>query len=296
MFCKIFYTNCSEIEIESLVKALPITHAFGDEVSILEDSRVLHGQEQHDTYYPRTLRKKTRVHTFVFDTFVNYVGGYGPYQRKAIREHPVIVALTSVPDWSAKDLDIEDSVLVENKPEWPVPIGSRFFHGPNYSRMVYLDFCVAFEGLKSYYKNHKLWIKIAPLAMGPTISTAEKVNIFAYAAPWYTQGLAMAIQHLAKSSWIYAIELIDFTGTLTGLANFLIPPEGVQIIVPSNRDILDFTACPTDVLPACIAPVDSFCGPWKKQPSTSFENIASCIVNNTNIIYDQNKTFQYVKL
>ena len=229
----------------------------------------------------------------IFETSVHYVGGYGPFQRKAIREHPVLVALTSVPDWCGKNLDIDDHVLVNTAPEWPVPVGSRFFHGPNYSRMVYLDFCVAFEALKS--KQHKLWIKIAPLAMGPTITTAEKVNLFPYAAPWYTQGLAMAIQQHANSNWIYAIELIDFTGTLTGLANFLVPPENVQIIVPSNRDILDFTACPTDVIPACIAPVDSFCAPWKKQPATTFDNIASCIVNNTNIIQTENKTYEYIK-
>lgn len=301
MLIKVYFTGCTENELKTLIDKLPVSHAFGDELSVLETQEILVGPAAHESYISNHLRKKTRVRTYVCLTTVQYVGGYGPYQRKAIHEHSVLVALVSVPDWSAKGLDIEDHVLVKESPEWPIPVGQRYFHGPNYSRLVYRDFAVAFRGLQEscgpLCATHKLWLKISPLAMGPSIMSPEKINLFAFAAPWYTQALAMAIQEYANSSWIHAIELVDFTGTLVGLANFLKQPEGVQIICPSNRDILDFTACPMDVLPACIAPIDSFCAPWKNEkPRTSFDSLASCIINNTNIQASTQKQFHLIEL
>ena len=272
---------CESDDAIAVHEKLPSSHMFGDLHSVLKSGACLRGAEDHDSYVSLDLRRKTRCRSTIFYATIHSNGGYGPVPRKIVPACPVYVCLSSVPDWSNLRLDPE---IISPCDKFPTLMGSQHFNAIEYMNTVVKDIRCALKGLKTLAQD-RFWIKIAPLAMSLNIQSQEGVYIASYAAFWYTQALALALQEVSNE-WVYAVEVIDFQG-ISNIRNTNLQLPGVRIVYPSTRDILDFRGCPGNVMPACIVPVDSFAAPWTRKDAvrkdSHFECLAAAVCNNTDV-------------
>jgi len=255
-----------------LMQKLPVSHLYGDARAVLNDGNILKGIDEHDNYCSREIRNACNTRTTLFDTQVLSYGGYGRIRKVSVKPHRVLMALSSVTDWS-----IPNEFLNDKPAEFSLQLyDNQYFHVPRFMQQVFRDFSVAFYALQDLTPaNQRLWIKIAPLAMGPTIG-----QVFHLAYPWYSEAVKLVFQKFVNESWVHTIELIDFHNIYGHLGTI----KNVNIIVPSNRDALDFSGCPENVLPASILPMDSFCAPWLRGRVTAYESLATCALNNTSVV------------
>lgn len=268
--------HLSEVDVvRTVFEKLPVVHLFADAYSVLEDGSALKGPDEHNAYLDRKTRRAARTRSVVFETTIRYVGGYGPIPRKRTPDCPVLACFASVPDWC----DMDDGVFTESILN--LKIGSLPFNAYEYMRIVIEDVCCAFKAIKNSCSD-RVWLKIAPLAMGPSIQTKENAYVSPIASFWYAQAISIAINEHVRDSWVHTLEIIDLTGLLHSLQ--LNVPK-VRVILPSVRDILDFRGCPGNIMPACIVPVDSFSRPWANK-TTLFDSLATCVCNNTDISKD----------
>jgi hypothetical protein len=263
---------CEEAFMKELFGKLPVIHMFGDLYSVLEDGTTI---TDHESYCPKALRNAARSRSIIFQTKIHSLGGYGPIPKKTIQGHPVLVCLTSVLDW----YDTDASFFRAS--EIPLWIGSLPFDAYEYMRTVITDVSLALKAIKNSC-SEKVWLKISPLAMSPSIQTKEGIPVASVAGFWYMQALSIAIGQLVRDSWVHTLEIVDFFGLFHSMQ--LNVPK-VRIYLPSTRDILDFRGCPNTILPAVIVPVDSFSSPWKHRTSV-YESLSTAVCNNTNITTD----------
>jgi hypothetical protein len=261
---------CDDTAVKTLFAKLPVTHMFGDLYSVLEDGSTI---VDHESYLSKSIRNEARSRSIIFQTKIHSIGGYGPIAKKSIQGHSVLVCLTSVLDWCDTDAPFF-------KPsEIPLWIGSLPFDAYEYMRTVITDVSLALKAIKNSC-SEKVWLKISPLAMSPSIQTKEGIPVASVAGFWYMQALSIAIGQLVRDSWVHTLEIVDFFGLFHSLQ--LNVPK-VRIYLPSTRDILDFRGCPSTILPAVIVPVDSFSSPWKHKTSV-YESLSAAVCNNTNIV------------
>ena len=255
-----------------LMQKLPISHLYGDMRSVLTTGNILQGIQAHDEYCSREIRKACNTRTIVFDTKVLSYGGYGRIRKVKVPEHRVLLALSSVTDWS-----LTNDFLNDKPSEFSLQLyDHQYFHVSRFMQQIFRDLTVALYALRDLTPPDKrLWIKIAPLAMGPTIGP-----VFQVAYPWYSEAVKIVFQKLVNQSWVHTIELIDFHHIYGHLGSI----PNVNIIVPSNRDALDFSSCPDDILPASIIPIDGFCAPWLRGRISAYESLATCALNNTTVV------------
>lgn len=277
---------CCEDDARAVLEKLPLTHMFGDVHSVLETGVCLRGKSEHDALVPREQRSSARSRCVVFNATIDSIGGYGPVARKKTQECPCIVALSSVIDWA--DVHTEPNLWTEHE-GLRIALGSLPFNPVEYMRTVLRDVTLAFKSIQFVAKD-KVWLKIAPLAMSPSIQTNEGVYVAQTAALWYIQAIHAALKDLSPT-WVHTVELVDFCGLFSHV-QLSIP--GIRIIVPSTRDILDFRGCPGNVMPAVIVPVDSFSAPWKRQ-ERHYDSLAVAVCNNTDIVR-QTKEPTFVKV
>jgi hypothetical protein len=281
----LFHT-CAEDDVRTVYEKLPLTHMFGDVHSVLETGVCLRGRDEHDSLVARQLRTSARCRCVVFNATIDFIGGYGPVTRKKTQECPCIVALSSVIDWA--DVHTEPDLWTEHK-DLRIAIGSMPFNPVEYMRTVLNDITMAIKAIQFVAKD-RVWLKIAPLAMSPSIQTNEGVHVAQTAALWYIQAIHAALKQLS-CSWVHTVEIVDFCGLFSHV-QIAIP--GVRVIVPSTRDILDFRGCPGNIMPAVIVPVDSFSAPWKRQEK-HYDSLAVAVCNNTDIVR-QTKDPTFVKV
>lgn len=272
--------------VEETVSLLPVTHSFGDAISVLEDGSTLRGTYEHDTYAPNRFRARHRSHLFL--TSIHHMGGYGPFVRKRASECPVIVCMTCAHDWAVYDPDLFKACDIDIK------LGSRPFNVVEYARRVIKDFSIALQGIQMMRNGQRVWLKIAPIAMGPSIQTDDGQYVAPVASFWYSHAVATVLGRMVNADWVHTLEIVDFTGVLWPLQQMLQVPN-VRTFFPSVRDILDFRGCPGAVLPAVMIPVDTFSAPWKRS-ETLFDSLAVCVANNTNIVQQRDTEIVFKKL
>jgi hypothetical protein len=266
------YYMCDEEAIKTVFAKLPVVHMFGDLYSVLEDGSTI---QDHESYCPKAIRNEARSRSVVFQTDLHSIGGYGPIAKKPVHSQHVLVCLTSVLDWCDTDGPIF------KLSEIPLYIGSLPFDAYEYMRTIIQDVSLALKSVKNSC-SEKVWLKIAPLAMSPSIQTKEGIAMAPVASFWYMQALSIAIGQLVRDSWVHTLEIVDFFGLLHSMQ--LNVPK-VRIYLPSTRDILDFRGCPPSVLPAVIVPVDSFSSPWKHKTGV-YDSLATAVCNNTNLVHE----------
>lgn len=262
---------CDEAVVREVVAKLPVTHMFGDLYSVLQDGSLLKDSE-HESYCSKDLRNEARLRSVVFATTITHIGGYGPIARRDVNPHKALVCLCSVFDW----YDTQSPIFTSS--EIPLMLGSFPFNAYEYMRILIQDLSLALKAVKNSC-SEKVWLKLAPLAMSPTIQTREGIPVAPIASFWYMQALSIAISQCVRDSWVHTLEIVDFFGLFHSLQ---INVPKVRIYLPSVRDILDFRGCPSYVLPACIVPVDSFSAPWIQKTSV-YESLATAVCNNTKI-------------
>lgn len=275
----VYHQNLNDIK--DVISKLPVLHTFGDTTSCLQDGTIIAGTENLEKYMPRKMRVNVRTH--IFHCKAHAFGGYGGCSVKKLYENPrnVILSLVAVPDWQTEDID----TFVKDIPDvLTIRVGSQYLWPVNYMSTMVTHFSTMFQALKSEIQkqNKKAYIKITPLAIGPTIQTRNGTRICNVVAPWYTQAVALAINAFVDSTWVDTIEFIDFCNLMSTLKAFLVAPTDVFIVYPSKRDVLDFRSVSDDLVAVSVCPVDSMSAPWK-QKETACTSLASAALQNTNV-------------
>lgn len=266
--------------IENFFAQLPIHHKFSDSYSLLANGQVLHGISEHDVYCPLIMRNQYKDRTVVFHTKINYQGGYGGFPRLQYEcPKDCTVAFVAAHDWTLPN----DFMIPKNIPGSLPIYENMYLDVEKYVQNIFQSFVIAFYALQNSLKE-KLYIRIAPIAMGPSIGK----HLFQLSKTWYMKAVCLAILHAVNSSWVETIDLIDFFNIFTE-----IPKIPNVSIFCSRNEILDYPK--TDKHYALIAPVDSFSKPWLREPLVLFDNLAACIINNTSI-YKETWTYQFKKI
>lgn len=277
----IIYHN-SEDCIENFFNLLPVHHKFSDSYSQLANGKILHGPLEHDTYCSRKLRNTFKDRIVLFPTQIHYQGGYGGFPRIEYESpQDCTVAFIAAHDWT-----LENDFIVEETNTITQQIAHhKYLQIDKYVQTIFQSFVMAFYALKNNVSpNKKLYIRIAPVAMGPSIGK----HLFQITKIWYMKAVCLAMLNYIDSSWVHSVDLIDFHNIFSE-----IPKIPNVNIFSSQYDILDYPN--TDCHYAVVAPIDSFSKPWLREPLILFDNLASCIINNTSI-YKDLWSYQFKKI
>lgn len=243
-------------EQQALHKLLPVSHAFGDKQSVLKDGTVLAGPRAHDAFCARDLRIRCRKRCTLIHLTAFACGGYGPVPVRALPEpEQVLVCFTAVPDWQAEGLDVDHFFFRPCSDS--VQVGSVAMSPSAYMMSTTEDLVMSITSIKhrAVASNQRVHLKLAPLAVGPTIRNRFGDALGAFIMPLYVRSLQFAVQLLVDHTWVHTLEFIDFTrGQLTPHVRL----KHVRVISGSRRDAFDFEGRDKTVWPVLVVPADAF--------------------------------------
>jgi hypothetical protein len=272
-------TSPEDYGIEKFFDLLPVHHKFSDTLSQLSNGQYVQGHVEHEVYCPTSIRNAYRYRTLVFPSKVFCNGGYGGFP---VVTYPVpkdcTVAFIAIHDWT-----LESEFILANPTAICQQIQDhKYLHIEKYVQSIFKSFVVAFTALQEKCSG-KVYIRIAPMAMGPSIGK----HLFNITKQWYMKAVCLALLNSVNASWVDTIDLIDFHGIFTEIPK--IPNVNIKC---SRNDILDI---PKSDHYAILAPIDSFSKPWLREPLVLFDNLASCIINNTSIS-KENWNYEFKKI
>lgn len=243
-------------EQQALHNLLPVSHSFGDKHSVLSDGSVLAGPRAHDEFCDRSLRIRCRKRCTLAHLTASACGGYGPVPVRQLPEpESVLTCFTAVPDWQGEGLDVEHFFFRPCADS--VQVGSVLFSPSAYMTSTTEDLVMSIMSIKhrALGSNQRVHLKLAPLAVGPTIRNRFGDAMGDFIMPLYVRSLQFAVQLLVDHSWVHTLEFIDFTrGQLTPSVRL----KHVRILSGSRRDAFDFEGRDKTVCPALIVPADAF--------------------------------------
>jgi hypothetical protein len=273
-------TKCTAEDQYELLKKLPEAHEFGDGSSqfIINSETVRYDRQQTDTYLDPELRIKTRKRCSLASLVASHFG-IGA-MRRPIEPLEVLACFLSVPDWQAKDLDVERFFLkIDPSKQIGPSIGKYSFDFSSFALSMYEDLVMSFDAIKDTVVNSKLkcHLKIVPLGIGPSIKSRFGDFLGPYIIPVYLIVLQFACNACLTSDWVHTVEFVDHSkGYMTPTLDL----KGVRILSCISRDAFDFAGLVQDVLPAILLPCDSFCSLTSK---TTSRNLVSTLANNSNL-------------
>lgn len=282
----VYNANWSTLDDQrALHSLLPVNHQYGDRISTLADGRRLLGSRAHDDYCPRALRVRCRKRATCLMVRAHSRGGYGPHRQEPLDTPLDIMAcFVAVPDWQAEGLDAEAMFLRHVTPDVSManrvgPSGNYTFDFNAYIMNTAEDIFMGLWSLRQHAlaAKSRVHLKMAPLAVGPSIRTRFGDPLAPLLMPAYVQALSMACHSAVNATWIHTLELIDFTrGQLTPSLRI----KGVRIMSGARRDAFDFSGIQDAVLPAILAPCDAFARVGLTVESAS---LSACMANNSNM-------------